>query len=200
MSGSAAPSGRNALADASSSISHCASVDRAADWQQFRKHIGDLCKRRERGELRSHIGEFGHHAALKRHCRKASRTLGEAPALAANEPTNSKWHFAKERAKGDGPVSLAEQGQLAMRTVFEALAHYRGLHANHFGLDRRGNLFSLDQSQAEHFGNGPIFSFNLRHFDLRSRSSAKIGHKLHTPYQFLHSPASQKSRSLVIKN
>ena len=191
---------RDALADAAGSIAHCASVDRAADGQQFRKQIGDLGKRRERGELGSHIGEFGRHAAFKRQHRKTSWFLGEFTALAADEPTNSKRHVAEEGSKRDGSISLAGQGQLAMRTVFETLAHCRRLRANHFGLDRRGNLLSLDEGQAERFGNSPILSFDLRHFDLRCRSSAKIGHKLHAPHQFLHSPASQRSRSLAIKN
>ena len=63
---------RDMLADAAGSIAHCASVDSAADGQQFRKQIGDLGKRRERGELGSHIGEFGRHAAFKRQHRKTS--------------------------------------------------------------------------------------------------------------------------------
>lgn len=80
-----------------------------------------------------------------------------------------------------------------MRTVFETLAHCRRLRANHFGLDRRGNPLSLDEGQAERFGNSPILSFDLRHFDLRCRSRAKIGYKFHASHQFLHSSASKRA-------
>ena len=191
---------RDTLADASGSIAHSAGVYCAANGQQLSKQLGDFRKRRKRGELGGHIGEFGRHASFKRQRRKAAQFLRDVTTLAMVKPPHPKRHMAEQRPKGHLPVSLARKHRPAIRAAMKSLPHRRRLRADHLRLDSHGKLFSLNQCQTECFGNGPIFSFDPSHFDLRRRSSAEIGHKFDPPHQLLHSSASPvKNQSLAFK-
>ncbi len=198
ISGSAPP--RDTLADASGSIAHSAGVYCAANGQQLSKQLGDFRKRRKRGELGGHIGEFGRHASFKRQRRKAARFLRDVTTLATDKPPHPKRHMAEQRPKGHLPVSLARKHRPGIRAATKSLPHRRRLRADHLGLDSRGKLFSLNQCQTQCFGNGPIFSFDPSHFDLSRVPRAKFGLEFQAPHQLLHcSVPSPDIRSLAAK-
>jgi len=119
ISGSAPP--RDTLADASGSIAHSAGVYCAANGQQLSKQLGDFRKRRKRGELGGHIGEFGRHASFKRQRRKAARFLRDVTTLATDKPPHPKRHMAEQRPKGHLPVSLARKHRPGIRAATKSL-------------------------------------------------------------------------------
>jgi hypothetical protein len=137
------------LADPAGPIPHRTGVDSAADGQQLGKEISHFSERRDRRKLGGHISELRCHAPFEHESRQASRLFGKRLAAPATlEPPNAERHVAKQGSKGHLPVPFAGERRSALDAASESLPHFRRLRTDHFGLDRGGKSFSLDQRKA----------------------------------------------------
>jgi len=76
------------------SIADGARVDRPADGQEFREHVGRSCERRERCKLRGHIGKLRRDAAFKRQGGECLRSFASIGTLATDEAPNAQRNVA----------------------------------------------------------------------------------------------------------
>jgi len=188
---------RDLLADAAGSIAHSAGVDGATHGKPFCKQVGNLCKKRERGEFGSDIGR------TRGPCRPRASTpkklLGSSSAistaLAAREPTNSKRNLAEEGSKRDGSVSLLEK-------VDPQCAQHRKRSPIVAACARTISIWIAAVRRFPSASDRPRFRerrsrlFRSGHLDFGLRRFVtKISDEFHPPNQLLHRLALPKRRS-----